>query len=96
MFAPTYHSIKYLNETPFGGQGAELHGKTLNVQFIYRDDDDMPEQYYMFCDHGLIVSNCDSIPLLQAVYFDVTGCKNALHQKHFRIGPNYHYRIIYR
>ena len=85
MFAPRYENVRCTrNET------------NTCIEFIYRGDDDMPEQYYMFCDHGLIVSNCDSIPLLQAVYFDVTGCKINLHQKHFRIGPNYHYRIIYR
>lgn len=84
MFAPTYDLVKFTND-----------GKTLNIQFTYRDPDDIPEQFFMFCDHETVVSNCDSTELLESVYFDVTGYKPKLHKKYFHIGSNHYYRIYF-
>ena len=82
MFAPRYENVRCTrNET------------NTCIEFIYRDDDDIPEKIVMFVDKDQVVSNTDSAELLEAVFYEATGHRVFLHRKYFNLDFRYFFRI---
>ena len=82
MFAPTYSNVSI-----------ELFGDITRIEFTYRDDDDIPERFWMIVEKDQVASNCDSAALLEEVFYEGTGNKIFLHPKFFNIGYHHFYRI---
>ena len=81
--APTYSCVQ-----------SQRDGDNIYIEFIYRDEDDIPEKFTAVFEKDQVVSNCDSARLLEAVYRDITGHIILLHRKYFNIGYRYFYRIM--
>lgn len=82
MFAPTYSNVN-----------VQLFGDVTRIEFTYRDDDDIPERFWMIVEKDRVASNCDSAALLEEVFYDGTGNRIFLHSKFFNIGYRHFYRI---